>query len=207
MPTPANTEVPTSPGIAVAESATSSTRDRLLAAAVDLLIDKGSFEQVSLRAIAGGAGVSPTAVYRHFADHAALLEAVALWCWDRFDRAVFGPEAVDPSDEPIDRFLCSGAAYIQFAHEYPGIYRVLMDKRFDDVHRVDDGLAVYAKLVAAVAEILAAKGDDRDPAYVALLVHTWIHGIATLQLKPAADPPDVIELLSSLGSSLGLSDD
>ncbi len=205
MPLPADIELPVSSNSAVTASPTATTRDRLLAAAVDLLIEKGSFEQVSLRAIAAGAGVSPTAVYRHFADHAALLEAVAEWCWYRFDVAVFGPGVVDPTDDPIDRFLCSGTAYIEFAREYPGIYRVLMDHRFDKVCRVDDGRVVFAKLVSAVADILMAKGDARDPEHVALLVHTWIHGIATLQLPPVTGPCQVDGLLVALGTTLGLS--
>ncbi len=181
------------------------TRERLLAAAVELLIERGSFDQISLRAIAAGAGVTPTAVYRHFADHAALLDAVAVWCWERFDRAVFGSgELADP--DPLEDFLHCGAAYVEFARGYPGIYRVLMDQRFDDVNRVDDGRVVFAKLVAAVAGILAARDDDRDPEYVALLVHTWIHGIATLHLPPVAGEPDVLELLTELGVALGLAD-
>ncbi len=183
------------------------TRDRLLAAAVDLLIERGSFEQVSLRAVAAGAGVTPTAVYRHFVDHAALLEAVAAWCWERFDAAVFGLEANDLAEDPVERFTRSGAGYIEFARDYPGIYRVLMDPRFDDVRRVDDGHTVFEKLVSAVAEILTAKNDQRDPEHVALLVHTWIHGIATLQRSPVADECDALDLLVALGSTLGLTSD
>lgn len=183
------------------------TKDRLLAAAVDLLVEKGSFDQVGLRAIAAGAGVTPTAVYRHFADHAALLEAVASWCWQQFDAAVFGDEVGGDHDDPAEQFLARGRAYVEFARAYPGIYRVLMDHRFDDVRRVDDGLTVFAKLVSAIAEILTAKGDTRDPEYVALLVHTWIHGIATLQLSPDEGQPDVAELLTALGVALGLVDD
>lgn len=178
------------------------TRDRLLASAVALLAERGSFDQVSLRAIASGAGVSPTAVYRHFSDHAALLDAVAAWCWEQFDAAVFGsgvvgsgdlggePAAEATNEEPIHRFRRQGLAYVAFARDNPGIYRALMDCRFDDVSRADDGLSVYAKLVTMVGEVLAANGDDRDPERVALLVHTWIHGIATIHLPGRDNAPE-----------------
>lgn len=181
------------------------TKERLLATAVDLLAEKGSFDQVSLRSIAAGAGVTPTAVYRHFTDHAALLEAVADWCWQRFDQAVFG--AGGDATNPTDRFLAQGLAYIDFAREYPGIYRVLMDRRFDDVTRTNDGQAVFAKLVSVVAEILGQKGDDRDPVVVATLVHTWIHGVATLNLTELGRSPGPEELVMVLGSVLGLGPD
>lgn len=179
------------------------TRDRLLAAAVALLAEKGSFEQVSLRAIASGAGVSPTAVYRHFADHQALLEAVAEWCWARFDAAVFGSDAAE-TDDPLARFRGQGLAYLHFARERPGIYRVLMERRFDGVVRAEDGSSVYAKLVAVIAEILAMNDDDRDPRRVAALVHTWIHGIATLHVPGGRHLIADEDMLDELASALGL---
>ncbi len=181
------------------------TKERLLATAVDLLAEKGSFDQVSLRSIAAGAGVTPTAVYRHFTDHAALLEAVADWCWQRFDLAVFG--AGGDATNPVDRFFAQGLAYVAFAHEYPGIYRVLMDRRFDDVTRTNDGQAIFAKLVSVVSEILRGKGDDRDPVVVATLVHAWIHGVATLNLADSARLPGPEELVMVLGGVLGLGPD
>ena len=42
------------------------------------------------------------------------------------------------------------------------------------------GLAAFDDLVTMVADILDANGDDRDPVYVATLVHTWTHGIVSL---------------------------
>ncbi len=194
------------PGSASTASSTedlpATTGERLLAAAVELLSEKGSLEQVSLRAIAAGAGVSPTAVYRHFVDHSALLEALAARCWQRFDTAVFGAGA--DLAEPIDRFMAQGQSYIDFARKHPGVYRVLMERRFDDVVRKHDGEAVFAKLVAVVAEILEANHDERDPEYVAMLVHTWIHGIATLNVPDERPCQGVDELLIELGSALGL---
>lgn len=195
----------TSTSTSTSESRTP-TRERLLTAAVRLLAEKGSFDQVSLRAIASGAGVSPTAVYRHFDDHAELLEAVAAWCWEQFDAAVFGVEPGEAvlDEEPLQRFRRQGLAYLAFARENPGIYRVLMDRRFDDVSRIDDGLTVYAKLAAVIGEILSANDDHRDPQRVALLVHTWIHGIATVHMPSRSSAPDGGDLLDELARALGL---
>ena len=54
----------------------------LIDAAVDLIAETGSVDGVSLRAAAKRAGVSPMAVYNHFADKDALLVAAVEHCWD-----------------------------------------------------------------------------------------------------------------------------
>jgi AcrR family transcriptional regulator len=178
------------------------TRDRLLASAAALLAQHGSFDRVSLRAIAAGAGVTPTAVYRHFDDHADVLANLAAWCWGRFDEAVFA--ASSSIADPGERFAAQGQAYLEFAGRHPAIYRVLFDRRFDDLRRVDDGAVVFAKLVEVIAEILAERGDSRPPIRVAAMVHTWIHGIATLDAPSVSGYPSPLELLQELGVRVGL---
>ncbi|MDG2114038.1 MAG: TetR/AcrR family transcriptional regulator [Actinomycetota bacterium] len=71
-------------------------RHDLLDAAAELLAEHGSIEGVSLRAIATRAGVSPTAVYRHFDDHTALIAASIRHCWSEFTSAI----NIDPAEEP-----------------------------------------------------------------------------------------------------------
>ena len=55
--------------------APSDTRSRILAIAVDALLDLGA-ASLSLREIAKRAGLSPMAIYRHFADKEALMRAL-----------------------------------------------------------------------------------------------------------------------------------
>ncbi len=182
-----------------------STAERLLSAAVDLLEAHGSYERVGIRAIAALVGVSPTAVYRHFEDHADLLAQVATCCWHRFDEAVFG--VGDDLDDPCERFLAQGLAYVDFAHANPGVYQALFGRRFDqDRFGVEDGQASYAKLVDVVGAILDRRDDLRSPERVAALVHTWIHGIATLDRHDVEGYPTAAEMVVELGLALGLVD-
>ena len=61
------------------------TKERILAIAISELEAKG-LDGLSLRAVGQKAGITPMAVYRHFADKAALLQAVgahALEMWQR----------------------------------------------------------------------------------------------------------------------------
>ncbi len=180
-----------------------STADRLLAAGLDLLEVHGSYGRVSLRAIAARVGVSPTAVYRHFDDHADLLARLAACCWRRFDDSVFGV-GLDLAD-PAERFLAQGLAYVDFAHSSPGIYKVLFERRFDE-QRVGaaEAQASYAKLVEVVGAVLERHDDPRSPERVAALVHTWIHGIATLDRHDVVGYPTAAEMVAELGLALGL---
>ena len=78
----------------------------------------------SLREVARRAGVSPPAVYRHFADKDALLAAVAAECWERIGAAMQAAVAAAP-DDALERFRATGIAYVTFAVEHPEHFRAL----------------------------------------------------------------------------------
>ncbi|MDH3704826.1 MAG: TetR/AcrR family transcriptional regulator [Acidimicrobiia bacterium] len=164
----------------------------LLDAAADLLAEEGSIDRVSLRAVAARAGVSPTAVYRHFDDHEQLLEAAVLHCWEAFDVALESSSV--PGDDPFTDFRRMGGAYADFARDNPGKYRVLFTTHNTMGDRVREAsLTVFIKLVDRVAAMLAANGDDRDPFFVATQVHTWIHGIVDICTgEPPFPSPDAL---------------
>lgn len=185
-------------------------RDDLLEAAADLLAEHGSVEKVSLRAVATRTGVSPTAVYRHFANHDELMIESVLWCWRELD-AVLGAVLTDPEEDPFECFRKMGDAYHGFATEEPGRYKVLFTRDLMVLDQVQEmGLLVFAKLVGLVERMLAANGDDRDAFFVASQVHTWLHGIVGLCNKPGspeaeADPfPPGDELVLAMPAALGL---
>src|ERR1700688_3883156 len=76
-------------------------REEILAAAEQLLIDRGSEDAVSIRAIADAVGVTPPSIYLHFADKEELFVAV---CDARFEElsrrsAEAAAAATDPMDE------------------------------------------------------------------------------------------------------------
>jgi AcrR family transcriptional regulator len=175
-------------------------RSDLLASTARLLAQNRSPDAVTLRGVAADAGVSPTAVYRHFADRDELLSEAIAWCWDRFDAAL---EVADTGD-PVADFRRQGEAYLRFAREEPGIYRVLFS-HLAPAGRPQAGRRVFQKLVDRVAALLGAGGDRRDPHFVAVEVHTWIHGIADLAaFDPTLDEEITARLLDELGPRLGL---
>jgi AcrR family transcriptional regulator len=141
-------------------------RAELLEATVDLIAETGSIDDVSLRAAAKRAGVSPTAVYQHFEDRDALVEAAVVSCWHDFRTAFL--QALEQPD-PFSRLRAGGALYVQFALEHPRQYAVMITETDRLPGATPIGLETFEGLVVMVKEILDANGDDRDPTFVAIL--------------------------------------
>lgn len=175
----------------------------LIDAAVDLIAETGSVDGVSLRAAAKRAGVSPMAVYNHFTDKEALLVAAVEHCWDEFQAAI---AATLHEPEPSARLRAAGDAYVRFALEHPGRYAVMFSGTRNLPERaVPIGMSAFDTLVAMVADILDAHNDGRDPAFVAVQVHTWIHGmVSLLGCAPDGPWPSTEALLDDLMVRLGL---
>ena len=176
----------------------------LLDAAADLLAEHGSVDGVSLRAVARRAGVSATAVYRHFEDHNQLFKEAVRYCWSNFlgvleEAAAAGPDA-------FAAFQASGAAYASFALEHPGQYRVMFSNHIEIEEETQVvANATFQILVDQVTAMLSNLDDDRHPLTVAVQVHTWIHGIVDLHgSRPDVEWPMISEQLLGLSSALGL---
>ena len=98
-------------------------RRALLDAALVLLETK-DVSSLSLRAVAKQAGVSHTAPYRHFADKADLLAAVAEVGFTTFGQYL--SEAVDKvGADPKASLLATGEAYVRYALDHPTYFRVM----------------------------------------------------------------------------------
>jgi len=192
-------------------------RSDLLEAATELMAEHGTIDGISLRAVARRAGVSPTAVYRHFDDHLDLLRESVAQSWKHFYEIML--EAADSSDDPYEAFQAAGGAYVRFAMEHQGEYRVLFSNRIhldmSDVelpHSMvppdgvnDAGMSAFQVLVGPISAILDRNDDDRDPFFVAVQVHTWIHGMVDLMgCHPDAPWPAIDPLLEGLTAALGL---
>ncbi len=83
------------------------TRDRIFQAASDILARDG-LAGLSMRKIAGEAGLSPMALYRHFADKDALINALmdhGFAAWDARVRAVEADDPLQWLDRMLDAFL------------------------------------------------------------------------------------------------------
>ena len=90
------------------------TKDQILAAA-RAAFDQGGMEAVSLRDIARAVGITPMAIYRHYENKQALIDALVL---DALEEWSARAQAV-PRGDPRVWFEGMGDAFVDFALERP----------------------------------------------------------------------------------------
>lgn len=172
---------------------TTPLRERLLASAAALVERTGSPEAVTLRAVARETGVSAPAVYGHFTDLDALLDAVVDDGFVRLRAAV--AEAVQQESDPVDRLMAGCHAYVEEGLTAPGRYRAMFGPR-----RLPSGRLAFGALVDGIAACVAAgRSASTDPEADATLVWTALHGVVTLRSAgPELPWPDLGEQLTAL---------
>jgi AcrR family transcriptional regulator len=97
-------------------------RAALIAEGLRLLTERDA-EQLSLREVARGVGVSATAVYRHFPDKAALMAALAARGLDMLSQVQHA--AYDAAGSGVAGFNATGAAYVRFALLHTALFRLI----------------------------------------------------------------------------------
>lgn len=131
---------------------------------------------LSLRQLAREVGVSPTAVYRHFPDKSALLQALAQSGIDQM--AEWQRRAADGAKEN-DAFAATGRAYVRWALANPALFRLAFGQ-CDQIGRTVFGDNQAAHMLRRYAEEFTGSeaGAQR------LMVQAWavVHGLAMLML-------------------------
>lgn len=155
----------------------------LVEAALTLVAEKGP-RGFSLSEAARRAGVSPAAPYRHFADKANLLAAVAEQGFDDLHRALV--ESGSSMSEPRPRTVESARGYVRWAVAHPDHYQVMFGgdtDKADNPGLLAAGDRAFGYLLDAIADCLAAgvvRADD--PRRIAGPMWSLIHGVATLAI-------------------------
>lgn len=161
---------------------------QILDAAEHLLVELGSDEAVSVRAIAEAVGVTAPSIYRHFEDKDELLYQV---CQRRFADFNAALAAVDGVEGPVETLRAMGEAYMRFALQHPEHYRVLMmTSRKKDMEREgSQGALAFERLVSATQRCIDA-GLCRfsDPVKGAVAMWAGVHGMCSLLITAREFP-------------------
>lgn len=161
-------------------------RNALIAAGCQLAEADGP-DAVTIRAAARLAGVTPTAAYRHFADHAELLEAVQEQAMAHLTAAIRDyqrrvPAGADPVAAALSRFESAGRGYVRFAFTEPGLYRTAFFKGITpgEPPSPESGgpFAMLCRALDDLVEVGYLAAQDRPLAEMA----AWsaVHGLAML---------------------------
>lgn len=176
----------------------------LVDAAARLVEDDGA-AAVTVRAVALRAGVTATALYRHYADKEALLTAVAARGFaelvQRFEQARAG-------QPPREALTALGLAYMGFAHDHPHLHGLMFGPRVPgaDAHAELAALGEqsFRMLVEATAACLGPQAPLHKTMPTAIALWSLVHGYATLRrdgqlgTMPADLLPDPVQIISSL---------
>jgi AcrR family transcriptional regulator len=179
-------------------------RSALLDAARELLVELGSVERLTIRNITARAGVTPTALYLHFADKPELVHALLDEGWAELLSQLQAAQAEHEGD-PRAQLAAMAGAYVTFALERPALYTILFgtyipgEKIMPIGGATDDpdpGLRTFDELMRAVGRCIE---DDRDPFETSILLWAALHGYVTLKpVMPSFPLPDVDTYFSEL---------
>lgn len=145
----------------------------------------GDGGELGLRALARDVGVSATALYRHFPDKEALLDALADEGLRRL--GALQTRAWTEAGGGAAGFRATGIAYVRFAHDEPALFRLSFTRQMPERRgegQGDGGAVAYELLRAGVSEALPGVGDADTAA-----LHAWalVHGLAMLILDRRID--------------------
>ncbi|MBL0768046.1 TetR/AcrR family transcriptional regulator [Sphingopyxis sp. DHUNG17] len=159
-------------------------RAAVIAAGMKRLAE-GDASELGLRALARDVGVSATALYRHFPDKEAVLDALADEGLRRL--GALQAQAWLKAGGGSAGFKATGVAYVRFAHDEPALFRLSftrqMPTRYEGADK-DGGEVAYNLLRAGVGEALPGVDDPDNAA-----LHAWalVHGLAMLVLDGRVD--------------------
>lgn len=156
-------------------------RAACLRAAMDLL-EEGGATDLSLRAVARRAGVSPAAPYRHYADRDALISAVAAVGYRELAEQLV---AANPSPSTADDIADIAVAYVQFALQRPALFRVMFSEPCDRDNA--ERVAATTAISEYVSAIVRQTFPDLNPDGLSTAAWALVHGLAFLHLDGKFD--------------------
>ena len=167
-------------------------RRRLVETAA-LLIDEDGPDALTARRVAKEAGTSTMAVYTYFGGMPALVRQIVTEGFTRLDEH---QARIPHTDDPLDDLLQLALAYRENALANPHLYAVMFGatslKGFTLTEAdMEIGLNSFATLTDYVARAIEAGQLRQDePARVAALMWTAMHGYVMLELAGLHLPPD-----------------
>jgi len=157
------------------------TRDRLLDAARKIFAKEG-LEGLSVRQVASAAGLSPMAMYRHFADKDALIDALMRDGFAAWEKIAGGISARDPV-RWLEKLV---EAYLDFALDDPHRFDAAFLLPAREARKYPDDFAAGRSPVIAMtmARIEAAQASGAiaplPPLRIALMLSGLLQGLVSM---------------------------
>jgi AcrR family transcriptional regulator len=168
----------------MAQQKNPSTREKLLAVALELMEGPDGADGVTMRAVAAAAGVTTMATYKHFHNRDALLRAATAAEYARI--ADYFARANARTQVPGMRGMLG---YFDYALDHPQIFRYMFSSHRADAfvfpHDLKESKSpTFNILLRNVSELMERKVlRSDDVAETALSIWAHAHGLITLYLS------------------------
>ncbi len=162
-------------------------REEILDAAEQLLVQKGSVEAVSMRAIAGRVGVTPPSIYLHFGDKRELFYQA---CIRRFDELAEVVAGAITDGTFIERIEAVGRAYVEFGlsrgEQYEAMFLNHLPSDLNDAETEALPGMRALKVTAELVRLGIEAGEIRSdvvPEAAAISLWAAMHGLVLILLN------------------------
>lgn len=163
-------------------------RERVCEVATGLFIERGP-ENVTMRQIAAGMGVSPMTPYRYFRDKDEILATVRAAAYNRFADTL--EQAVELGATARAKARAIGDAYVGFAKRYPATYQLMFDFSQADEGRfpelVEANTRAQETMVGYVRVMVGEGLIEGDAELIGYMFWATLHGIVVLEMAGRLD--------------------
>ncbi len=160
-------------------------KNALIDAAMDL-IEGNKADAISLRRLAKEVGVTPSAVYNHFADRDSLMLAIKIRLYKELNQ--FFDSQISQTDDPEQAMLEVCFAYFRFSQEQPARFMFLFSSTLplelstpEFIEVSGHSLVRSRKLVYGVFEKYNIPCNEEDIVNTTVLIWSQLHGIVMLR--------------------------
>jgi AcrR family transcriptional regulator len=167
--------------------------ERELVAAAEAVLVRDGPGGLTVRAVAGEAGIAPMGVYNRLGGKDGLVDALLIKGFDRLGAAM--EASIAAGSNTARRFYACGLSYRAFALANPHFYAIMFEKAIPREHHnpevEEHARATFCALVRVV-ELAAAAGviAAPDPVEAAQQIWSAVHGAVSLELRGLVQTPD-----------------
>jgi AcrR family transcriptional regulator len=148
------------------------------------LYAQGGEAAITMREIARSLGSSPMGLYRYFRDRNEIITYLRTVAFNKFAQAL--ETAFATGGDPFTRARAVGRAYLDFALENPGDYRLMFDLSQPDEHGNDELAKASARATRTVTrhvdDLRSARIVSGDSKEIGRALWAAAHGVIVLHL-------------------------
>lgn len=157
----------------------------ILDESMKLIIEEG-YDNVTMRKIADRIEYSPTTIYLYFKDKSEILYSLLNIAFDKFYDAQLGVQNIE---NPKERLLAHGLAYVKFAMENQHYYDLMfiLKEPTENMKCPEDwqsSTRTYDLLKSNIKQCMESGYlEEADLEVVAFSLWSLVHGISSLMIK------------------------